>query len=91
MSYGQDLTLSHLQSKTAEYTEYLAAFKAFVKEKFTNSLNEIIQKRQEWARNGNGLQLEGDEASEMLRHCKFAYLKCSSFVDARASLTKRFV
>lgn len=77
-SYATDLTLNDLQTKTAKHTEYLEAFKAFVQDKFTKSLNDIIQKRQEWTKNSNGLGLEGKDTSEMLRHCKFAFLKCSS-------------
>jgi hypothetical protein len=82
-SYDSDLTLNDLQTKTAKHTEYLEAFKAFVRGKLTKSLNDIIQKRQEWTKNSNGLELEGDEASEMLRHCKFAFLKCCTFVGRK--------
>ena len=79
-TYDTELTLTDIQTKTPRYTDYFQIFKCFVQQQMNDSLNKIIEMRQEWMKDSHGLGIRGDEVSEMLRHCKFAFFKCSTFV-----------
>lgn len=84
-TYDTTLTLSDLLANDSEQNlkkiQYLKEFKDFTRTKFTASLHRIIDDQNQWIADGSGLGIGGVEAAEMLHHCTFANLKCSTFVD----------
>jgi hypothetical protein len=60
---------------------YEKAWRKCAFDKLTTSLDEIIQRREQWEIDAEGLGIPGAEVAEMLRHTEWAARKLSDFVS----------
>ena len=78
--YSADLTLLDMRNRTNKYDMYVDQFRKFTKAKMEASLQSVVDCRQQWAKDGNGVGIPGLKLAEMLHHCTFAKEKCTTFI-----------
>lgn len=58
---------------------------------FLKSVTELVDVMKDWRDNGCGMGLPGHEVDEMLHHCEWASMKCSSFFGREDLLENAFL
>lgn len=75
-------------SEDADWSEYLAAFKTILQERFRNELKALILKKQNWRKDAMGMGLKGEDADEFLHHARLAAEKCYDF-EGRTDIVQK--
>ena len=68
-----------------EHRDYFKGFEENYLEAFKGHVEALIQRKQDWDRDGSGVGLPGESLDEMLHHCLWARTKFESF-QGRESL-----
>ena len=74
-----EISFDSYVAKDDQFKSYQAKWKDIVTTMFTNEVNSLISRRQQWKQNSFGLGYEGQDIDEMLHHCKIASDKCRDF------------